>query len=208
MTFDPEKFESPTKFDPAEFNVPANDTKGHGVLLHFRAPHQFQRSMQVVVASRKFPYTTVSDLIRHALLRHLDWLTEIADIAPAKSLLSVLHTSIDHMRDEEIHREQEDHFARLQSRVDDLMATPDGANEARRIIAREIDRVREAPESFYRDRYLGKLERHFGTVLGANGRGRTSLRHKGGSVSPITGKVKFSEDGGFDDAEDAEGREN
>ena len=64
------------------FVVPARDEKGAYTTIHFNIPPQMFRQLQIVVKSGRFPYLDVSDLIRHACMRHLRFCVEIRESIP------------------------------------------------------------------------------------------------------------------------------
>lgn len=165
MAFDPSKFENDTAFDPSEFIVPANDTKGHSVPIHFRAASSVDRAIKQVVASRRFPYITPSDLMRHAIVRHLEWLTEVADLPQCRSMISMMKLEHDHIRREMEEATCTEHFTLVQQSVRELLSKPGGKREAQRMVARALSVVRQMPEGFYRDQHLVRLEDEFGHLL-------------------------------------------
>lgn len=64
------------------FVVPARDEKGAYTTIHLNIPPQMYRQLQIVVKSGRFPYLDVSDLVRHALMRHLRFCVEIRESIP------------------------------------------------------------------------------------------------------------------------------
>lgn len=174
MVYDPTKFEIDTNYDPAEFNIPVDDAKGHSVMQSFRFNHRYQRAMQTILASRRFPYLTVSDIIRHAVHRHVDWLTEIEHLPAARTLYMMIKIGNERLQREMEDKEMLTHFSKLQQLVDGLLAMPDGYAEARSIVSRELSMVRQVPQGFFRDQYLAKLMRAFGSIL--EGKGKPRLR--------------------------------
>ncbi len=165
MTFDPSKFENDTAFDPAEFITPSSDSKGHSVAFHFRAAGSTDRGIKQVVASRRFPYITTSDLIRHAIMRHLDWLTQIADLPQVRSTIAMMKLEHDHIRREIEEQAMEEHFKLVQQNIQNLTTKAGGMNEARRAVSRALSIVRQMPEGFYRDRHLVRLESEFSHIM-------------------------------------------
>lgn len=66
--------------DSVEFNQPPSDGKGHSTMLTARIPPYMAMEMEQIFASRKFPYRTESDMVRHAIVRHLRWLRSMQPI--------------------------------------------------------------------------------------------------------------------------------
>ncbi len=69
-------------YDPKEFVVPAGDDKGHSTRMQFRCNPSYARRIDDVTSARRFPYKTCSDLLRHALHRHLEYLAELEPTIP------------------------------------------------------------------------------------------------------------------------------
>lgn len=55
------------KYDPAEFNVPASDHKGHSERLWCRVQPSMDREVDTIVSSRKWPFKTKGDFCRWAV---------------------------------------------------------------------------------------------------------------------------------------------
>lgn len=86
-------------FSHEEWVVPATDAKGHSVRESVRIPPVMHRAIEVLVASKRFPYKTVGDFVRHAIYRNLFFCHRRADDVP-RHLLSVAESVIVQMRDE------------------------------------------------------------------------------------------------------------
>lgn len=59
-------------FDRVDFIQPTRDPSGGSRKLSLRVMPSLMRAAEILVASGKFRYETVSDLIRHAIQRHMD----------------------------------------------------------------------------------------------------------------------------------------
>lgn len=57
--------------DEAEWYIPGHNEKGQSTRVTVRIAPEMERAMDIDVQSRKFPYKTQGDLIRHAIYRHL-----------------------------------------------------------------------------------------------------------------------------------------
>jgi len=78
--------------DHTVFQVPASDTKGHNTKLWFRLQPGHAQMIDRVVSSRKFPYRSQGDLLRHAILRHMHFLDALA---PVPSVLAQVDAIIE-----------------------------------------------------------------------------------------------------------------
>lgn len=63
--------ESQIVFSDDEWMQPSSDNKGHSGRLSCRVPPPVARLVEALIASKRFPYSTVDDLVRHAVIRHL-----------------------------------------------------------------------------------------------------------------------------------------
>ena len=89
------------KHELKDFLVPSSDSKGHSVSISLRVSRNQARLIQEVLASRKFPYKTISDLARHAVFNHLHWLE---DIEPDLTVdLDYMDIPIEAAREEQMH---------------------------------------------------------------------------------------------------------
>lgn len=87
-------------FSSEEWVCPATDSKGHSQRETVRVPPVMHRAIEVLIASKQFPYKTPGDLIRHAVYRHLFFCHRRAAQVP-RHLLSVCEAVITQMRDEQ-----------------------------------------------------------------------------------------------------------
>lgn len=60
-----------SQYNLEEWNIPAADRKGHSAKLSVRWPPVISRCLEIILASRNFPYQTVDDIVRHAVVRHV-----------------------------------------------------------------------------------------------------------------------------------------
>ena len=74
-----------------EFFVKPTDEKGHGEKLNARVTPDLARLVEIVVASKKFPYKTSSDLFRDAIWRLCGLLAPVVDSHQASDLMTRLN---------------------------------------------------------------------------------------------------------------------
>lgn len=77
-----------SRFNTEEWNVPAADNKGHSARVQVRIPPIISRCAEVLQQSGKFPYLTVEDLYRHAVIRHIYWLQSLDTSIPRTTLFA------------------------------------------------------------------------------------------------------------------------
>ena len=102
------------QMDSMQFRIPASDTKGHTNRMYFRCQPGHSHQVSVMLDSKKFPYRTKGDLLRHALVRHLDWL---GTQAPVPSIMAEVDTILEIMRDEQFAQEFAIVFDKMGQRI-------------------------------------------------------------------------------------------
>ncbi len=150
------------RYDPDGFVTPSQDTKGHSAKFWFRAPEGLEAQVGIIMAARRFPYKTASDLYRHALVRHLQWLSTLEP--EMKSVMSQVQVVLNLMREEQFNLEYQGVFEEVSRTVSRYLA---GGHEveARRVVERCQSEFEAMPEGFWRDQYTGELSRRFGYLM-------------------------------------------
>jgi hypothetical protein len=152
--------------DPSEnFIIPVKDAKGHDAKMWFRCQPGMVRQMDIVLRSRKFPYRTQSDIIRHAVVRHLEWLETLEEIP---SVMREVDIIMDILRDDQFHHDFGEMFNILQQRVSSHISTG-ATSEAKRVLAGIAERVKRMPDGYWKERYEKEIKSRFGHVQ--NGKG-------------------------------------
>ena len=154
-----------------EFIIPASDNQGHSARHWFRSNPQMSRQVEQMVSGKKFPYRTKGDLLRHALARHLRWLTSQGAVT---SITTQVDLMIDLMRDEELNSDFLSVFDKLSGRISNHVSL--GAEgEAIRLIRMVQDHIKGMPEGYWRDRYESEVRLKFGHLITNGGKAKLSL---------------------------------
>ena len=151
------------------FVIPASDAQGHSTKVGFRCNHAYVRRIDIIISSKKFPYKTSSDLLRHALHLHLDYLSKLEpEIGVDMASIEVVN--------EIINAEQEridfgKSFEKLSLTVQDLLSRGAGAQgEAKRLVLEVSAKVDSMGKGYWRDWYSQEIKNRFGYLLkGAKG---------------------------------------
>ena len=149
------------KPDPAEFRVPASDTKGHSARFWFRCIPIMARQVDQLVQAKKFPYRTKGDLLRHALHRHMQWLLTIEPMVTVSGQVDAI---LEIMRDEEMSDDFSLVFEKMKERVSQHLASG-SKREATRLVLTIQKCVTEMPGGFWKDKYKRQLKNNFGDML-------------------------------------------
>lgn len=150
-----------------DFVIPASDAQGHSTKVGFRCNNAYVRRINIFISSKKFPYKTPSDLLRHALDRHLKYLSqlepeigvEMASIEVVNEIINAKQERIDFGKS----------FEKLSLTVQDLLSR--GAQgEAKRLVLEVSGKVERMDEGYWRDWYSQEIKNRFGYLLeGAKG---------------------------------------
>lgn len=156
-----------TEYDPEKFVVPARDDKGHKERVWvWMAPRLIGMLKTVVTRHKdKFPYSGVGELIRHAIVRHLHYLSKIEeDIKPMCSMLDMLL---------EVVTEEENAFKFMQvvERSSTLLlkllnsGNPEDKQRAQKIYLSLLSQLRGFKDSYWKKHYRAAMEARLGTLL-------------------------------------------
>ena len=139
---------------PDSFIIPAGDDRGHSTRLQFRCSPAYGRRIDEVVHSRKFPYKTHSDLLRHALDRHLKYLNEEApELELDMATIDVINRIINRKREE----------IDFMNSIESLTQTVyDFARETLRETLEVVDQVQD---EYLRDSYKDEIKKRFGYLM-------------------------------------------
>ena len=112
---DPESGEIPLD-ELDTFIIRATDEKGTSVRQSLNMPPLMERDIAIIIRSGRFPYLRESDFIRHACVRHINWLSSIRQSLP-KTMVPQLDVMMELCRDDEMRSRTEEVFTRIEQRV-------------------------------------------------------------------------------------------
>lgn len=150
-------------YNPDEFIIPAQDEKGHSSRTTVRVAAELERDIDIIIQSRTFPYKTSGDLLRHGIVRHIEFLHRLEKGFP-KHLLSAHMAQMDLLREEEMKLAGHLVFKALQEKVEGYLATGE-PGEARRVAAAILARLAGVPDSAWRRRFERRFRRQYSSLL-------------------------------------------
>ena len=159
----PSPFRGDGSYNPDEFIIPAQDERGHSVRETVRVSAELERDIDIIIQSRHFPYRTKGDLLRHAVVRHLEWLHVIEPGFP-KHLLSAHLAQLDLLREEEMRVTAHQVFKRLHDQVEAYLACGE-PGEARRVAATVRSRLSGVADSAWKRRFEARFLRQYGALM-------------------------------------------
>jgi hypothetical protein len=151
--------------DDRDYYVPAQDAKGHSDRIWARVTPAHIRELHVILQSRKFPFRTVSDIVRWCVDRGI---RELATREGRPSVLRQVDAVMEVLREDYYCESFTNLFEALSRSVNRHLAN--GAHgEARRVVAMTREHLAAMPDGYWRRRYLDELDRQFGHLLTGEG---------------------------------------
>ena len=150
-------------YDQRDFHNPANDNNGQSVRVVFRCPPQMERALEVIRDNKGLPYETISDVVRHAISRHLDWLHIMAPDLP-KHYLVALSAIRELCQDEDMAMQTQQAFDRIQGVIDRHLAAGD-TEEAMRLMSQARSKVNMCQESRWKRDWLHQFQMRYAHYL-------------------------------------------
>jgi hypothetical protein len=149
-------------YDPAHFIVPASDTKGHGVRKDFRLSVSMAREIEVIVASKLFPFMDASDLLRWCVREGLARLNAMEEVP--HSVFGQAEAAMEISRELVYQKQYEAVFVQLDEAIQ-ICRSRGALNEIRKLYARVQAKFQNMPEGFWRAYYLDELARRYGPLV-------------------------------------------
>lgn len=160
------------KYDPADFIVPASDTKGHSERVWCRMQPGHDRQLEVILGTKKFPFRSKGDIIRWAVVRGIKILEQMEEMP---SVTSQVDAIVEFMRDEEFQASFASVFEVASQRVNAaLINGPRGMNHAKHLASKFRHQISKMPSGYWKNEYLERFEREFGHLLEAKPRSKST----------------------------------
>jgi hypothetical protein len=145
------------------FFVPGRDDKGASQPITLHVPPFFARCLDVMIHSKRFPYANREDLLRHAGLRHLRWLSGIrTTVAP--QMIPELDAILEVHRDAEFRMRMEKAFRDL-DRLVEIYVRSNEQGEAVRIINLIMTRMHKVESSARHREFIANCLRRYSQVM-------------------------------------------
>jgi hypothetical protein len=146
-----------------EFFIPAQDDKGHSAREMIRITPELERDISIIIEGKKFPYKTRSDLIRHAMTRHVRLLHRLEPDYP-KHLITAHEAQMEAMREEEMRLHNHKVFAKLHEQVEAYLSSNE-PGEARRLASVVRSKLQGVPDSAWKRRFETRFLRQYAALL-------------------------------------------
>lgn len=158
------------KYSHQEFKIGAADEKGHVERLQLRVPPIMLGKMQRVINSHKWPYETYQELIRHAIMKQLNWLE--TDNPEVGNLTSQISSMVQMMNQELDYQTMEETYTKMRAVFQKNLSISGEESKRRNLLLvcelwREINKIDDV---FWRrvwtDRFKSEYEKVLASVPG------------------------------------------
>lgn len=152
-----------------DFNFPPSSASAQSVPINFRMPAELNRVMDELFYSRKWSYRTPSDMYRHAMIRHAEWLS---DQSPNKQNTEYLRAMAAALNKESEMTAFQQIMDQLRAQVHAYMDS--GAREdAVRTVATQLGAIDGMPNGPTKTRFRERIHSEFGHLAGEIVEGKT-----------------------------------
>lgn len=156
------------KYDESEFLVGGRgNSAGETEKEIFKIHEGYVIQSRRVVDSHVFPYQSLSDLYRHAVIRHIDYLNALEPGVIHKGLLHQLKQ----INEVVAWEQRQVHFTntidKIASLVSDVLELPNGKRQVGTILRKIRKHIDQTDDDFYRAHFERMFRERFGNLLAA-----------------------------------------
>lgn len=148
-----------------------------------------ERNLEIIRDERRFPYKTISDIVRHAVYRHLLWMHAMEPGMP-RHFLAGLEAVLEVTRDSESRTRIQETFGQMDKMIEGHMAAGD-TEEALRLMSLAKQRITLMPESRWRTNWLGMFRTKYSPHLHRAGTGTNGTGDDGADVGDMGNVLKM-----------------
>lgn len=161
------------KYAPEDFICAPADSRGVSYRLTFRVMPDIEKSIDQIVASNRFPFTTRGDVLRWCTR---EGLRALGNMEPVTSVTKRIDLVSSVLAEENAHAEFMHIFTAIEESINKYLADQ-APEQAMRVLALAKHNFEMMPEGHWRSRYLVELTKRFGQLMGTKG---VSLKGMGG----------------------------
>lgn len=150
------------KYPPEAFLIPGQDQNGNSVRQWCRVVPLLDRAMDVLFASRKFPFKSKGDLMRWCIKRGVEELDMMEPVTG--SVLVQVEAMMSVLRDEELNHSFLTLFNTMTATIG-MHIQAQAIGEARRVVTLMRNQIGKMEDGYWRKRYLTELDNKFGHLI-------------------------------------------
>lgn len=146
----------------SNYTYPSSNSKGEGLRITVRVPPELVRVMQILFDSKRWPYQTFSDLVRHALFNHVEFLDEQS---PQENGFQYLLAMIVALNAEDARV----HFVRVMAKMQDVVSAHlehGDLDDAGRVVNQILGAILAMPPGGMKARYEREIRETYGNLVG------------------------------------------
>ena len=150
------------KYPPEAFIVPGQDQNGNSIREWCRVVPMLDRAMDVIFASRKFPFKSKGDLMRWCIKVGVERLDEMEPVCG--SVLVQVDAMMSILRDEELNHAFMTVFNTMSQTVG-MHVQAQAIGEARRVVTMMRTQIGKMEDGYWKKRYMKELDTKFSHLL-------------------------------------------
>lgn len=151
------------QYNEDDFLIAASDEKGNNINPPFRIPMGYHREVEKLVASRQFPFITVSDCYRFCVVYGIKFLR---DFEPdVESFMYTLDSINRALMDEKRMIEFAESFSRMQDIIEKQLSFKGGKRRAIELLYNLSQQIESAPPGFWRSTYRKMFRDKWGHLI-------------------------------------------
>jgi hypothetical protein len=154
------------KYNAEDFICAPADARGVSYRLTFRVMPDIEKSLDQLVASNRFPFSTRGDVLRWCVREGLRALNQMEPVTSVTKRIDLVDAVL---AEDNAHAEFMHIFAAIEEGVNKYLADQ-APKQAFRVLAMAKHNFEMMPEGHWRDRYLEELQKRFGPLM-AGGKG-------------------------------------
>ena len=141
------------------FVIAGRDDRGAHMTINISVPPAMVRACQIIVRSLRFPYIDVAALVRHAIKRHVYWITAQRN-SIERHMLPSLESIMEVARDDDMRTRVEEALARTEAQIDRHMRSGESA-EALKMLGAIRSKLDNVQDSTWTRRFKGEIEHKY-----------------------------------------------
>jgi hypothetical protein len=163
----PAQLPSGIPYDEAEFLVGGAGSGRHGALepVNFKLHEGWLAEANNWWRARKFPYKSLSDLFRHAVVRHLKYFLPMLEGTLDDSLLHIMGQIDDQIARWKFNTMFIAQIESIAEQVNQTLAMPGGREECERMLGGLYKKIQKARNGFFKQVYLKLFDDRFGAYI-------------------------------------------